>query len=334
MPDKKRAYIYVNYNNMVVIEKYLEIVKNALELKGYECEYTKVIDEKIDKKDLIVFPGTIALFQYYLKGYKNTLLWLQGATAAESYMRNKSMLRYWFFHFIDCFAIKKARMVMFVSEYMQSYYEKVLKCSLKEKAYIMPCFNEQYDESVFEKKDYTKRVFTYVGSLAVWQCFEHTMEIYSKIEKKIPNTFLKVLTFNVDDAKKIIEEKGIKNYEVKSVPQQEVNKELIEATYGFVIREDNIVNRVATPTKFSSYLAAGVFPIYSSCLRDFYSQAKDKVYAFSLNSMDSLEGLIDYLNTDIDINLAKNEIKELFDTYYSIENHTKNIVALIEKIFK
>lgn len=41
----------------------------------------------------------------------------------------------------------------------------------------------------------------------------------------------------------------------------ELNKEYKESHYGFILREDLIVNRVACPTKLIEYLAMGIVPI-------------------------------------------------------------------------
>lgn len=49
---------------------------------------------------------------------------------------------------------------------------------------------------------------------------------------------------------------------------------LRDVKFGFVLRDDIAVNNVATPTKLSSYLSAGVIPIYSSALKDFYEKTK------------------------------------------------------------
>ena len=180
---------------------------------------------------------------------------------------------------------------------MQEYYEKLAHTSFSHKAYVMPCFNEVLDNDIFERKDYSKKVFTYVGSLDLWQCFNETVEIYAEIEKRIPDVFFKVLTFNTEKANAMIKEKNIKNYSVACVPKEQVKSELEDATYGFIIRHDIEVNRVATPTKISSYLSAGVLPIYSTCLKDFHAQAHGKAFAYALNPEEDIDGLIHFINS-------------------------------------
>lgn len=330
---KKKAYIYINYANIVVLKVYLDVIKAALIKLGYECEYIESLNN-IPKKSLIVFPMAKDVFKYYFKGYRNVILWQQGATGAESFMRHKSKIRKFILDFMDCFAMNKAKMIFFVSQYMQEYYEAKAHRSFAKKAYVMPCFNETLDVSVFEKKDYSKKVFTYVGSLDLWQCFNETADVYAEIEKRNPDAFFKVLTFNVEKAKEIIAEKSIKNFSVACVPKEQVKKELEEVTYGFILRHDIEVNRVATPTKISSYLSAGVLPIYSSCLKDFHANASGKSFAFALNPGQDLDGLANYINEEKDKNSVQKEIQDLFDTYYSVENHVKNIVALSDGILK
>ncbi len=326
-----KAYVYTNYANMVVLKEYLDVIANALAAVGYECEYVKDLTG-IDKRHLIVFPMGKDAFKYYLKGYHRIILWQQGATGAESFMRHSSKFRRAVLNFMDCFAMRKAKMIFFVSRYMQEYYEKLAKTDFAHKAYLMPCFNETADEELLARKDYAQKVFTYVGSLDLWQCFEETVAIYAEIEKRIPDAFFKVLTFQTEKAETILKQHGIRNYSVACVPKEQVKSELEKATYGFIIRRDILVNRVATPTKISSYLSAGVLPIYSTCLRDFHAKAEGKAFACALNPGEGVEGLVDFINGGVDKDTVVSEIKHLFDTYYSAENHVKNSTAMLQNL--
>lgn len=328
---EKKAYIYINYNNMVVLQSYLDVVKHALCKVGFDSIYTKSLDD-VEKDALIVFPMGIDAFKYYFKGYHNFILWQQGATADESFMRNHSKLRYWILNKMDLFAMKKAKAILYVSEYMRNYYENLGKCSFTEKSYLMPCFNEEYDKSVFDLKDYSKKVFTYVGSLDLWQCFEQTVDVYKSIEDRLQNCFFKVLTFEVEKGKKILEDKGVKNYSVKKVPKEEVKRELLEANYGFIIREDIIVNRVATPTKFSSYLSSGVIPIFSKCLTDFTQVSSKMKYAMPLEDEVEVTSLIGFVNQEVIKDDITAEYERLFSEYYSPEYHTKQLTLLFNKL--
>lgn len=327
----KKSYIYVNYNNIIVLQTYLEIIGEAIRNLGYEVSFVKDLSG-VNKEDLIVFPMGIDAFKFFLKGYHNFILWQQGATADESFMRNHSKIRYWLLNKMDLFAMKKAKAILYVSQYMKEYYEKLGNCSFDNKSYLMPCFNEVYDRSVFDSKDYSKKVFTYVGSLDLWQCFEQTVDIYKKIEDKLKDCFFKVLTFDEEKGKRILQEKGVKNYSVKRVPKEEVKKELLEANYGFIIREDSIVNRVATPTKFSSYLSSGVIPIFSKCLTDFTQESLKMKYALALDDEIDVTSLLRFVNQEVNKEEVSAEYERLFSEYYSPEHHTKQLTLLFNKL--
>lgn len=324
----KRVLIYIDYKNIVVLKTYLDVIKKAFEEEKYECLYIETID--IAKKDdIIVVPMGIDAFRFYIKGYKNIVLWQQGVTSEESFMRNHCYLRKKVLNLIDCFSMKKAKMIFYVSNELKTYYEKEAKTSFSKKSYIMPCFNETFVEDTVDKKDYKKKVFSYVGSIDLWQCFEETVQLYSMIEQMYPDSFFKVLTFKVDEARKIINSYGIKNYSVKCVPKEEVKQQLEECTYGFIIRKNIVVNQVATPTKFSSYLSSGVLPIFSSCITDFYLNFKNSPVACVA---DDLDNIFNFINKKHDNNEIKINISSIFNTYYNIEFHKEEIKKLINDL--
>lgn len=323
----KKAFIYNNYNNIVVLKEYLEVIRAALLNNGFEVEYVKSI-ENLEKSNTIVFPMAIDAFKYYLRGYRNIILWQQGVTADESFLRNNSRVRHYILNKIDTFVMRKAKLILFVSEYMRKHYERISKTDFSSKSYIMPCFNEKLDSSILDSKNYNNMVFAYVGSLDLWQCFEKTVKLYKKIEDKYPNAFFKVLTFQVDEANQILQKNGVKNYSVKCVPKEEVKQELVECTYGFIIREDNIVNRVATPTKLSSYLSTGTLPIFSSCLTDFDATSKGLSCCYSLKYIED-EAIDDFISKKHELDKIKKDIEYLFDGYYSVEKHKAALSEII-----
>lgn len=329
----KKAYIFINYPNIVVLKAYLDVIKKSLENNGYECSYVKDL-VNIDKRSLIIYPMGNDAFKYFFKGYHNFMLWQQGVTAEESFMRHHSIFRRMILNYFDCFSMKKAKALFYVSSELQEYYERKARCSFRDKSYIMPCYNEIFERDKVQAKDYSRPVFTYVGSLSVWQCFDKTIEIFKYIEDKRKDAFLKVLTFQVDEAVAAIERVGIRNYEVKYVTQECVKEELQSVNYGFIIRNDSIVNRVATPTKISSYLAAGVLPIFSDCLVDFNKVASKYDIALAVSPemdnaqiADSIIGYIGKTKTDI-----IDQISEIFDTYYSVDYHIERISTMLRSI--
>lgn len=324
----KRAFLYVKYKNIVVLKDYLEIIRLALEDNGYDTRYIESLDG-IDKTSIIVFPMAVDAFRYYWKGYKRIILWQQGAIAEESFLRNHSKLRLMILNGIDCFIMKKAILVLYVSETLRSYYETRARRSFAEKSYIMPCFNDELDISILQKKDYKKPSFVYAGSLDLWQCFRETAALYTEIERRIPGCSFKVLTFQTEEAEQILREVGAKNCRVKYVPKEDVRNELADCSYGFVLREDIEVNRVSTPTKISSYLAAGVIPVVTGSVKDFAAFAKDKRCACILKDTADIETIIRFMNSGVKKDDVAADIIDVFGGYYNKEAHMKKISELL-----
>lgn len=326
-----KVYIYFKYNNKVVLQTYLDIIKKAFEHLGYTCLYVEELKE-IDKDSILVFPMAKDACKYYLQGYRNIIIWMQGATGEESFLRHHSKLRRFLLNCVDCWSIKKTKLVFFVSDNLKKYYEDKCRCLLDKKSYIMPCFNETNLMTSLLNKNYNIPSFAYVGSISVWQKFDYICELFKSIQLTIPEACFKVLTFNVEEARSIAESKGINNIIVKSVSKDEVVGELADVSYGFIVREDIIVNQVATPTKFSSYLAAGVIPIFSECLNDFKNKTDGLNCRLCIGSNrdDSVKKIVDFvkkpkINMDI-----KKDIETIFNSYYNEDKYVHEISALIE----
>ena len=82
-----------NYKNIVVLKDYMDVIKAALEDNGYVTQYVESL-KGVDKRSIIVFPMGTDAFKFYLKGYKRIILWQQGVTAEESFLRNHSRHKY------------------------------------------------------------------------------------------------------------------------------------------------------------------------------------------------------------------------------------------------
>lgn len=181
----------------------------------------------------------------------------------------------------------------------------------------MPCFNDVLDESTICKEHYENPSFVYAGGLQKWQCFDKTLDLFKKIQEIIPNATLTIFTGAIEQAKAEMSKRGI-NGEAKYVPYQELNKEMSKIKYGFLIREDNEVNRVATPTKMSSYLASGVIPVFSTVIHDFDKNLECYKYIIGGNNDQMLlTKIIKNEEQCVSICELLNEYKTIFDSYYS-----------------
>lgn len=145
---------------------------------------------------------------------------------------------------------------------------------------------------------------------------------------------MKVLTFNQAGAREILRAKGVERYEVGCVPPEKVAGELAKVAYGFVIREDDPVNRVATPTKLSSYMAAGVIPVFSDCIGSFSGLARGLKYAIPVGRSVDVDAVARRCAETVRREEVLREYRRVFDTYYSREYYVQGLAPLLGSVIR
>jgi hypothetical protein len=103
----------------------------------------------------------------------------------------------------------------------------------------------------------------YSGSSALWQKPDLMLDIIKKNQNNIKYI---ILTSDINGFESKIKGMKIdlKNIELKMVSPEELTSYYRRADFGFLLRDDNIVNRVAAPTKLIEYLSCGIIPIVIS----------------------------------------------------------------------
>ena len=134
-------------------------------------------------------------------------------------------------------------------------------------------------------------VFVYSGQNQKWQMSKETIKFFRRIEIREQNCFLLVLTGQVNSFDTLCKEENIKNYKVISVQYSEMPFYLDACDYGFCLRADHIVNKVASPTKVMEYLVRNVRPVLTNYVGDFSENLRklqladivdiDDVYSFN-----------------------------------------------------
>lgn len=289
-------------------------------------------DKLPEKKDLIIVSTVVEALKLYLKGYSNIGVWIQGILPEESYLKHKSKFRTLVLSTIEKIVLKKACIVFVVTEEMILHYKNKYGLDISDKSLIMPCFNTLLDNDSFSNKErYNNNVFCYAGSLAPWQCFDEILQLYKKVEQVLDGCELRVFTRDTEKASEKCK-RNIKNYQIKSCTNEELQKELKNTTYGFIVRDDIEVNRVATPTKISSYLGNGVIPIYTDSLRGFSTAAKGKSCVCRIDSIEDSNSIINYCIQVKDVAQIEKDIRSLYSDYFNREKYIAEISTAIRKI--
>lgn len=112
-------------------------------------------------------------------------------------------------------------------------------------------------------------VFVYCGSLAPWQLVGDAMRAFASYQREMrgEGRFLVLTSERREAVHAMATEHGVSPADVVvcSVPHDEVAAYLSSADVAFLLRHDNTVNQVASPTKLGEYLSCGlpviVYPV-------------------------------------------------------------------------
>jgi len=160
-------------------------------------------------------------------------------------------------------AVEHADHVIVVSDAMRRHLEEKYPGGVRGKFIVLPIL-QKVPADRFKKPSITgKPVIIYSGGLQKWQqvpkmidAIQQTAQDYEyRFYCPAPQEVLAMLPENLRSSPSIV---------VGSKPPEEIFPAYRECHYGFILREDIIVNRVACPTKLMEYLAADIIPIVDS----------------------------------------------------------------------
>ena len=101
------------------------------------------------------------------------------------------------------------------------------------------------------------------------------LKISAYIQEKIDCEFT-FITKDTENFKEKVKKVGLKAFKIVSGNNAFVHESLRNQDFGFLLREDILLNRVASPIKFLEYTSNGVIPIVTSCVGDYSKQVLDK----------------------------------------------------------
>tara|TARA_B100000902_G_scaffold393332_1_gene447369 strand:+ start:3057 stop:4073 length:1017 start_codon:yes stop_codon:yes gene_type:complete len=326
----KRIVLYINPKSLNdATSHYIEIVNRAATELGFFFVITESINN-IKFGDIIFTITTNNYIKgFFLRPFCKTIFWSQGIDPEESMMREKNIFKYYLKSLIEYIVLSLPSFKLFVSKAMLNHYK--YKYNFNDKNYTtMPCYNLHYSEPLQKNLNrYKNPSFVYAGSLSIWQNIDETLQVYKCIENKIQNSTLTLLTEEIEKANNLLKEHNIKSAHVKYVDLEDLNNELQKYKYGFLLRRDNLVNNVATPTKMNSYLACGLIPIFTDAITDYKDQINLKDFSLGMSSDLSIDEIakkiIDFESSKKDFSHLNIEIKKIFNEYYNDKRYIKEI---------
>lgn len=116
-------------------------------------------------------------------------------------------------------------------------------------------------------------VLAYVGTLTAWQWPEAMFTLFAQLHRRLADPYLLLLLPEGDHerAAAMLDGLGVPRaaWSVRAVPHEQVGAALAAADAGLLLRQEDPVNHVSSPTKFGEYLAVGVPVITTPATGDF-----------------------------------------------------------------
>lgn len=267
--SEKRIYLNVLlFKNL--IKKKTELNKNALE---YQCNaflHLPTIIKLFLRADMLyihslynVLPSIIYILLYK----KKVIFDVHGVVPEENELLGKK-LRCIVFNFVEKLIFRKKNLIVIcVTNQMIRFYKKKYKCNnnrVKFVRYII--FPSNLRKFEIPELDNTEKVnIVYAGNLQKWQNIELMIKSIKSVYYN-KNYLFYILTGDLVSMKYRID-KEFENLDriiLMSLPPNELASIYCISHYGFVLRDDNIVNNVACPTKLIEYMNYGIVPIVLS----------------------------------------------------------------------
>jgi len=164
---------------------------------------------------------------------------------------------------------RNADHVCFVSDAMLNHF-----CSMydvaKSRTSVFPTlvntrfFKKSAEQRALKRSELKLRdhqlVYVYSGGVNYWQNIDKIIVRFASVSRNSDRFVLLILTTAPDEVRKLIAALGADptHIIVLSVPYEEVGAYLNAADAGLLIRDDNVINRVASPTKANEYFACGL----------------------------------------------------------------------------
>lgn len=315
------AWIETYEENGLVTDWYIKSIGNMISGMGISVQYVSACTHSGNpRRDLYFVSEAKSAIILAAKGCRNLIYWAQGLAPEEDYLRFGSELRSFALCVCEKTALRRAKRIFMVSDSMLRHFEMKYSLDLASKTFIAPCCNEVlHPESFLTSGKYEHPVFTYAGGLSKYQCIDGMLGLFADIQAKIPDAELLFYTWDTEKATELVNTYGLSNVSVATKNQDELPDALARAKYGFVIREDIAVNRVATPTKISTYMSNGVIPVVSNCVEDFADASCGLEHVICCSDADMVAAVERMEDLAIDVQAILTEYQSFFDGYFDLE---------------
>jgi hypothetical protein len=303
---------------------YLGTLAAAVACLGYELKHVTQLGDVANNADVLVLECKSACQLCLMRPRARVWLWMQGLFPEEARLHFSSRSREWLWRFFERVSLPRLQGVLLVSQAMRQHFEARYP-ALDLMSFVMPCVNANLQpEYFFRPQKYILPNFVYAGSLHKWQCFPQTLSLFKAVKSSLGSAQLSVFTSEVALARKMVHEAGLEAVSVAQVPLSQLQLRLADFKYGFVLREEHLVNQVATPTKVSSYMAAGVIPVMTRAMHDYnkiLGSVRPMILSAQLDIQEIACEIVRLHGTPMNPEEVLQEYRHVFETYFDHHNY-------------
>lgn len=182
--------------------------------------------------------------------------------------------------------------------------------------------------SIESYKSREKIYAIYNGSGAIWQNIDELVQLIQIAEKKFPEIFFKVISYDLESILMQFKSCSINKDRVEfvQVASSDVQKLLIRGNFGVLLRKNSIINKVSSPLKFAEYLAAGLPVLVSRGVGDTEEMIKkfnvgvihDSDHEISLRKMLKILEDSNIYNKCLEVASLEFDMKDSIDNYNQV----------------
>ncbi len=341
MPDKSQSFcVYckdVEVNDATF--RYLEIIRGGLRDAGLRDLGLTQDRQTLRCADVVVTISCLpAIRAIFLHPRAAIVHWFQGIEAVERRFLHKGWRGYgrWvLWRLMERVLLRHAKVKLFVSQQMRVFLRDAEK--LGQASLVIPCYNVDLGDIAASSPDRYRRIrMVYAGSLYPWQCVQQSLQAYQVVLRSRPEAMMTIFTREVDRAKAMCKAIGLPQVHVEEVSPSQLLERLKEYSFGFILRDAMAINEVSTPTKFSSYIGAGIIPIMTTATPALAAMAATTPFQITvqdpLQSAAIAERVLEISSDAPAPADVASSYRTIFETYFDDATHRRRIAELIEKL--
>jgi hypothetical protein len=185
---------------------------------------------------------------------------VHGAVTEEFRLHN-DFYRAMLYEPVESLAIRKCDVIIVVTKAMENYLRQKYREDLRGRFILFPMFPNYPLAAAPRRYVNGKPVIVYAGGLQKWQQIPKMVDAVRFTRALYAYRFYCPEPFKI---REMLPESTFSEVVIEYKTRDELSRVYPECHYGFILREESIVNQVACPTKLVEYLAMGIVPIINS----------------------------------------------------------------------